>query len=353
MKSDEKGFLYPIIDEEKCIDCGACRTVCQTYCDMPKLTNGQAYYKAVIRDEDILLNSQSGGMFTAISDYVLENGGVVYGAVLQGADKVIHKRAQSPEERDMMRGSKYIQSDLCDTFVNIRDDLNNGSLVLFSGTPCQCDGLKNFLNKTKTDTTKLLVVDLICHGVPSPLLWKDYVKHQERKYGGKIDKIIFRDKSFGWASNYESFWIKGKKYSCEEFKNLYCSNVCLRESCYMCKYSCLNRVGDVSIGDAWLKRGIHNHDILKGESLVIVNNAKGEKVFEMIKASINFQSVAISEYLQPQLITPPQSNDNAKQFWRVYRCFGYGYINFIFGKSGFINKVYKIIRRKIINIVSK
>lgn len=354
MISDDKGFLYPAVDKNRCVNCGACQSVCQTYDDKSIKSHERIYYKAVTRDNDALLKSQSGGMFTVISDYILENGGIVYGAVFQGPDQVIHKRTETLSGRNEMRGSKYVQSDLQDVFAKIRKDLMSDRLVLFSGTPCQCDGLKRFLEKTKSDMCKLLIVDLICHGVPSPLLWKDYIKYKERKHKGKIDKIIFRDKTFGWFSHYESFWIKQRKYSSEEFKNLFNSNICLRNSCYNCLFSNLNRVGDITIGDAWkTKRTSINRETNSGQSMLIINTFKGVNVFNSIKEKIKYEQIKIEDYMQPQLLIPTHTNDNTEYFWNAYKRYGYGYINFIFGKSGRFNKVYKIIRRKIINIISK
>ena len=218
MKPDDEGFLCPVIDEEKCVRCGLCLKVCafkenqaqRSECteraegssESEKFPQAFAVKHA---NAHIRENSQSGGLFTLISDPILERGGVVYGAGFREDLSVCHKRAVTKEERDALRGSKYVQSDMGDAFRSVREDLRSGMDVLFSGTPCQCAGLRHFLELTHTDTARLILADLICHGTPSPLVWREYLKWQEARNGQKIVRASFRDKRrFGWHASMET-----------------------------------------------------------------------------------------------------------------------------------------------------
>ena len=178
MQPDSEGFLYPVIDQKNCINCNLCRNICP-FTNSEGLKNGgqQTCYSCVHRDEAVLKNSTSGGAFTALSDYILENGGVVYGADFDRDYNVCHSRAVTKEQRDRQRVSKYAQSDLQGVFFKVKEDLQNGKTVLFTGTPCQVAGLKAFMPRHLT--ANLYLCDLICHSIPSPLIWKEYKAYQE------------------------------------------------------------------------------------------------------------------------------------------------------------------------------
>jgi len=197
MLPDEEGFLYPHIDTTKCIECGLCKKVCafQSPYDVTKSNPQLNVYAVKHRNEDVRQYSQSGGAFTALSDVTLSEGGVIYGATFGNDWHVKHGRAQTPAERNCFRGSKYVQSDLDSIFYQVERDLNQGEKVLFSGTPCQCAGLKSFLLFKKIDLSNLLLVDIVCHGTPSPLLWSDHLKSLEKKHKSKIKNIFFEQKS--------------------------------------------------------------------------------------------------------------------------------------------------------------
>ena len=209
MEPDALGFLYPKVDELRCVECGLCEKVCQfndqydTSLNLPK----PIAYAARHKDMDEVMKSRSGAAFVAISDYVLEQGGVVYGAGYTDHFRVVHKRAATKEERDEFRGSKYVQSDLTGVFQKVKTDLKNGLTVLFSGTPCQTSGLNSYVGKKLRN--KLILVDIVCHGVPGPYLWRDYLSYIENKQGDEIILVNFRDKGiFGWKAHKESFIFK-------------------------------------------------------------------------------------------------------------------------------------------------
>lgn len=211
MKPDVMGFLYPKVDKNKCTDCGLCEKVCAFHENYDKSLNLPlpVAYAARHKDMKEVETSRSGATFIAISDYIIENGGIVYGAGYTDHFRVIHKRAVTKEERNEFKGSKYVQSDLNGVFRQVKEDLRNGKIVLFSGTPCQTAGLHSFVgNKLREN---LFLVDIICHGVPSPFIWRDYLIYLENKYGSKICYVNFRDKGmFGWKAHKETFkFVKG------------------------------------------------------------------------------------------------------------------------------------------------
>lgn len=206
MKPDALGFLYPEIDETKCRECGACERVCAFNPNYDKSLNlpRPDVYGARHKSISEVMRSRSGAAFVAISDYILENGGVVYGAGYTDHFRVVHKRAGTKEARDEFRGSKYVQSDLTGVFKQVKIDLQDGRTVLFSGTPCQTSGLNSFVGKRLRE--KLILVDIVCHGVPAPYIWRDFLSYIEKKQGDRVDVVNFRDKEqFGWAAHHETF----------------------------------------------------------------------------------------------------------------------------------------------------
>lgn len=206
MQPDALGFLYPKVDVSKCIDCGLCERVCafnENYDKSLNLSTPDAY--AVRHKEvDEIMKSRSGAAFAAISDVILENGGVVYGVGYADHFRAVHKRAETKEARDEFRGSKYVQSDLNGIFKQVKKDLLDGRMVLFSGTPCQTSGLNSFIGKKLR--ANLVLVDIVCHGVPGPFLWRDYISYLEKKHKDEICWVNFRDKeTFGWTAHHETF----------------------------------------------------------------------------------------------------------------------------------------------------
>ena len=355
MTEDLRGFAYPVVDQNKCVECGLCVHVCQTQGQQPRAEEfTQQAYLGRNADEAVLDVSQSGGISAALVDTVLAEGGVVYGAAMMDDFSVSHIRVSDPTDAPKLQGSKYVQSNMAGIHRQIREDLRQGKTVLFTGTPCQCDGLRRYVTITKTPADSLYLVDLICHGVPPVKLWLDYLAYLEKKYKGKVDKALFRDKSKGWSSHFEAFWINGEKITEDKFKKIYNTNACLRESCYQCPFSSLNRSGDMTIGDAWMKdRRNQKHKETKGTSLILVNNSRGAALFEKVKVRLDCQPTELEEYLQPNLQHPTTTKENAAAFWREYKKLGMKYIMLIFGGDGRVNKALKILRRYVVNAISK
>jgi len=199
MKPDEEGFLYPEIDQACCVACGRCTQICPlTHKGNHKNSGMPRFYAARHKSQEVLWQSTSGGAFTAISDAILRQNGVIYGADYDEDFHVLHHRAETPEQRDRMRISKYVQSDMGDTYAQIKADLQKDRMVLFTGTPCQAAGLRGFMG-TSSLMDRLYICDLICHSIPSPLIWEEYKRLVEREKGGKLVSVQFRSKRDGWS----------------------------------------------------------------------------------------------------------------------------------------------------------
>lgn len=292
MKEDQEGFWYPEVDVEQCIDCGLCEKRCPILNDM-KIDNQPQAYACYNKDESIRKESSSGGVFTLLASLVIEKGGIVYGVSFNNENMVEHIEVDNVDDLNKLRGSKYVQSKIGNTYSKIKDYLNQGRLVYFSGTPCQIDGLLAFLNK-KYDN--LILQDIVCHGVPSPKVWKKYL---EQFHIEKDAKISFRDKSTGWDSY--SFTIDQKEKftqlaSQNEYMKVFLKDLCLRPSCYGCHSKSLHRNSDITLADFW---GIKNICLElydnKGTSLVFINSKKGKEIFENIKQDIEYKEVNIEE----------------------------------------------------------
>lgn len=270
-------------------------------------------------NEHIRAASRSGGFFTAVTDVVLKDGGVVYGCALNASFLAEHRRAETAAERDLFRGSKYIQSNIGNSYKNVKKDLDSGRTVLFSGTPCQIEGLINFLTLSRADMSKLITIDIICHGVPSPMVWSDYLGAMADT--GSIDKVDFRDKTnFGWRAHVETLTIKGEQKSSENFKKLFYSHLILRPSCFSCNYKNTQRVSDITIGDYWRIENIDkSFDDDKGISLVMLNTDKGKEYFDRCKNDLIIKEYPLSRSIQPALSNNYSIPKNRDAFWQEYK----------------------------------
>ncbi|MDE7325551.1 MAG: Coenzyme F420 hydrogenase/dehydrogenase, beta subunit C-terminal domain [Lachnospiraceae bacterium] len=281
-------------------------------------------YAVKHKDIDVRMASRSGGIFTAISDLVLREGGVVYGCALDQKFKASHIRAETKEERDRMRGSKYVQSDMADTLKNIRKDLEEGRYVLFSGTSCQVAGLYSFLGKDYGK--QLFCMDILCQGVPSPLVWERYLQWQEEINGAKCTGVIFRNKrDFGWEASVETLTFNRedgttKTVHSQVFRNLFGSHRILRESCYQCPYKEINHPGDMTIGDFWgIKRAAPKFDDNCGVSLVLINTGRAGELFDAVKEGLDYVSCRIEDSMQTTLKRPLAWPEGRDEFWRDFR----------------------------------
>ena len=322
IQPDKLGFPYPVVDMDNCVDCGLCDAVCAFVPDVSaaQIVQNDAKVEVLAArhdDADILAQSQSGGAFSAIAVQVLNDGGVVYGAAFDQSHLVRHIKVDSVEGLSALRGSKYVQSDLSDIFRQVRSDLRSGTKVLFCGTPCQVAGLRSFIPVTMQDG--LYLVDFVCHGVPSPSVWKDYLDYMSRQ--GTIVKANFRDKSVaGWKEHKETFiYNNGKKNVADSFRVLFYKNIMLRHSCSVCPYNIMNHKSDVTIADFWgVDEIIPQMDGPEGTSMVICNTSDGQElirkastVMTIVPAVLDFDFMSRRN---PNLVRPARIDKDRMAF---------------------------------------
>ncbi len=310
MKANEEGFLYPLVDRKKCISCGRCDAVCpmknkteKSDAPEPKAFGGWT------TDESARRKSSSGGAFPMLANYILNNGGVVYGAAVDSRMRVAHRRIAEKDELECLQGSKYVQSDIGDAYRRAQEDLKASKKVLFTGTPCQIAGLKSFLGR---EYDALYTVDFTCHGVPSPLVFEKYIKYLERSRNDRVVAFLFRNKVVSWKPTGQQMGTIVKYASGKEERNIpayrdpfmngFLSDLYLRKSCYECPFKPAYQKefhADITIADFW---GVH-HVVQElnnagGTSLILLNSAHGEELFELVKAGFEGKEVDFAKATQ-------------------------------------------------------
>lgn len=275
MREDDEGFLYPYIDKEKCINCGLCKKVCQMY----KASTGNKPLRAIAainRKRDVLLSSSSGGIFSTVANYILKNGGVVCGAAFDEKFKVKHIFVENKEDLKRLYGSKYVQSEISDTYTQIKEYLKKDVEILFSGTSCQVEGLKAFLGD---ECEKLYTIDVICHGVPNQKFFDEYLNSFKRKIVDYNFRYKLRNKNVNTALLSYKFENGKRKIIENVFLDPYYfafyGSYNYRDSCYNCKFANLERVGDITLGDFWGAENYHKIPTNDGVSAVMINSEKG------------------------------------------------------------------------------
>ncbi len=293
MGADQDGFWTPVVDSKKCVRCSKCVEICPIT-HIVTSDNTPAAYAAYNTDEQTRLSSSSGGIFRLIADQIIGDGGVVFGAAFDERFRVVHTFTESSDGLTAMQGSKYVQSFLGDSFKRVEAFLNEGRVVLFTGTPCQVSGLKAYLRR---DDSNLFTQDVVCHGVPSPKLWQKYVAYREKRAGSETRSVSFRNKASGWRRFSVAFqFSNGEEYRQTFDKDMmmmaFLKNICLRPSCYDCRFKSISRQSDITLADFW---GIW--DIApemsdnQGISLIITQSQKGEFLFDQIKEQIVYRNV--------------------------------------------------------------
>lgn len=319
-KKGANGFYFPSISDSLCVDCGLCRKVCPALSHVECEKIPQIVFAAKHRSKNVLLASSSGGIFTALTDSILKDEGIVVGAGYNYNEHIVeHCICKTSEERDQIRGSKYIQSDPKNIFRQIKDELKTDKKVFFIGTPCQVAGLNSYLKFSKVDTNQLLTCDIICHGVGSPEFWYKTICLIEKKLCTSIDKITFKDKRRGWTNPLSIAFSGKKRYSLRPYTVLYFDNDIMRESCYHCKYSSLQRESDITIGDFWRVKQFHPEIYdTHGVSVVLVNTEKGRELFKDASDNLEFVESNITECMQNNLQYPTTPGRFKDEFWRDY-----------------------------------
>lgn len=334
MVVDAEGFSYPKIDESLCTDCGLCDRVCPIIARKSMDLSAKTYkalYAGRLKDEAALRRSASGGAFWALASAVIADGGVVFGAVYDDDMRVVHRSAETLEGCRAFQGSKYSQSDTYQAYREARDMVRSGRRVLFTGTPCQIDGLLRFLIK-KYDN--LLTMDVVCHAVPSPQIFSDYISLVNRRPKGRVTYINMRDKSTrGWshAFTYRYDLADGRSLVDQDktvnWGRLFFSKLIDRPSCHECKYTNLNRASDITVADFWDDDNMRP-DLRSslGTSLLMANTDAGERMLRDVADTITMSVITEREALQPCLQRPIAADPRRRQFWGDYHAHGFGYV---------------------------
>lgn len=298
MVPDREGFLYPEVDRARCVDCGLCEKRCPILAPRV-LTEETVAYAAQHIDEEVRSKSSSGGVFSVIAEVVLRQNGVVFGAAFDNAFEVRHIGVESVGELPRFRGSKYVQSCIGRAYAEAKQLLDVGRAVCFSGTPCQIEGLLSYLGKSYD---RLVTVDIVCHGVPSPKLYRKYLDHQIRKQG-PISAVSFRDKCYGYAGSTMSLRFKsGKKMTnsreLQFFKDTFFRNLSTRPSCYDCHFKTVARRADFTLFDCWhVGRWDRSMDDDKGTTCVLLHTPKARALFDRIKSDLRCCPVPVAEVI--------------------------------------------------------
>lgn len=338
MEADEEGFLYPQINGETCVGCAACEQVCPILNPLTETDQSLAYsepntYGGWHRDEAVRKDSSSGGAFTLFADYVLEHGGIVFGAALDEDLVVRHIAVERLEELAKLRGSKYVQSVIGTTYAQVRESLELGRMVLFIGTPCQAAGLSCYLGGKHYDC--LYIMDFICHGVPSPGVFRDYMRYLEGRYKERIVGFQFRMRDGTWSPT--GLQLGQGTCACTEsgkairhfpgfmdpYMTGFSNNLFLRPSCHECAFKTLSKAySNITIGDYW---GVHKLDRelydSRGTSLILTNSPKGEALFEAVKKDFFYKPVDVRSAIQrnPSLLKSSIRTDRRDTFFGDYQ----------------------------------
>ena len=308
MEADTEGFLYPRIDEGKCVNCGLCEKTCPILNAKPETDGEPQAYAAYNKNDEQRLNSSSGGLFALLAEQTIRAGGVVFGAEMTvDCRSVHHVPVDTLDALPRLRGSKYLQSNVEKTYVQAKSCLEDGRNVLYSGTPCEIEGLRAFLKK---DYENLLCVDLICHGAPSPKLWEKYVQYREKCANARVNQVVFRHKRNGWKAyavlfKFSNHTTYEEAFAKDPYMQMFLQDLCLRPSCYACKFKKKHRTSDITLADFWGCQNVcPEMDDDKGLSAVLVHSVKGKTAFAAIQDQLVVKPVEVEQVVKgnPSLI---------------------------------------------------
>lgn len=288
MVEDGEGFLYPEIDKDKCVKCNKCRKVCSNFNE--KKEKNEKAFVAINNEKQQLKESSSGGMFYILAEYVIRNKGVVFGVKYNENLEAIHAYAENMEECRKFCGSKYVRSNLKDSYVEVKKFLKDNRKVLFTGTACQISGLKKYLNQ---EYDNLILCDILCHANPSPKVFKLYIKNLEKIKNKKVKCVWFRSKENGWKNQTPIIEFEdGNKEEEDSYFKAFVYEMINRPSCYDCQFASKMRISDFTIGDFWgVEKVFQDIETEGGVSLLNVNSEKGLKIFDEIKDKMQYRVI--------------------------------------------------------------
>ena len=319
MRYDVEGFWYPEIDYNKCVNCDICEEKCPNINSNEKISQYKAYI-CINKNDQIRLKSSSGGIFSVIAEYVIEKNGIVFGAGFDEDLNVCHIFVNNTIDLEKLRGSKYVQSKIGNMYKEVEMFLKNQRLVLFTGTPCQIEGLKMYLDK---DYENLICSDFICHGVSSPKVWKKFILEKEQEFNSKVKEAYFRNKSKGWKQfsmllKFENEKIYRKDLNRDIMLRSFLSNICLRPSCHNCNFKNLEKTSDITLADFWEIDNVYpKMNDGKGISLLVINSKKGEEIFDEISKNIVYRNIDFEKYVSniETFIKSSKENKNRTAFF--------------------------------------
>lgn len=314
MIEDQEGFIYPHIDEEKCINCGLCNKRCPQLNSKIESKETKKVYAVKSKNVKNSKKSTSAGMAYMLTKKIIEKNGIVFGCAYNDNLVPIQKKVDTENDLEKLRGSKYVFSNTLSTYSEVKKELENDKNVIYIGTPCQIGGLYAFLGK---EYEKLITVDIVCHGVPSPKLFSKYLKYLEKKLGQRVINYEFRNKDKAiWGEYRAKVTLEnGAKYidaNDDPYYSNFLKGTIFRESCYKCKYANTDRVGDITLADFWgIEKISSNFYSEEGVSLVFINTQKGAKIFDEVKKNIDYEEHSIEEAVEKNgnLSHPTQRNE--------------------------------------------
>lgn len=362
MKYDEQGFLFPFIDRQQCCACGKCMDICPVLQDAVNYHTPVGFWAAWSKDMKTLRSSTSGGMFLSLSRYVFSHNGAVAGVRFDKDMHLIHDIAYSESEACAMQGSKYIQSNVGHAYRKVKKLLNSQVLVMFTGTPCQIDGLYSYLGK---EYENLITCEVLCHGVGSTKFFEDVIKDYQSGSSSEAEYVLFRDKKHGWEdSSFTIGFLNGRRKSLPSYYNTFgypfSRGQISRLSCLNCKYSSTNRVADITLGDyaGKDKEQYSSKQRKMGISLVLASTEKGRRILEGLEDTVVYDKKDIADISEsnPALRKRNHSKERRNEFFDIYLKEGYDAVKMKFASPSRevvlrykyrrqINAVYNILKK--------
>ena len=351
------GFRYPSVNQSLCVNCGLCKRACPAEYKERKSQILQLYaFKH--REQTVIEKSSSGGAFTALSNQILSEGGLVIGAVMDEDKVVRHHIAENATERDAMRGAKYVKSDISDVYSEVEERLRKTPRpVLFTGTPCQAEAFRTYCLAAGIELTNIYICALVCHGAASPQIWDAYLNSLLSKSQGKKIEFNFRDKSHGWRKNQMTARIDDREYSMQSYSTLFYSKLCNSSACFTCPFASVERNCDITLGDFWsIQRFSKGYAEGIGVSKLLAHTPKGDWLINKCVAYGELMNVEYNpnkDSLQPALTKPYGKPVEYELFWKDFKKMRFSELEKKYTGKSFTDRVCRTLRRKLLVIFAR